>query len=523
MSQFFIVVFVLIAAYKIWLPTTQELAAPAPSRRAYLFCILLIGAWMGIYFPALFSGAYMPDEGWFLYVAAVERPAPEWLGPVRDYIFHQNSFGYGSTWWGIYSLIVDVMRHVMPPANPGQVFSMDSIALGLHDAVAAGNGYLLASMLIMRALAVSVVAVFALLLSRRALIQPMAALGVLLLFSTPMMYWSGKMASPEMVGVFLLLIAVLKYIDGRDRRWFLLAGFACGTKLTCAPVAVVFALFAILPGDRRQLVRRFLEITAYSVAGALLSNLYLLYNPAYFVHTLKLFSGMFNPAPWELSFKYGPLPFWEGGTYGNLGYWFGSLAVFGAALLVAVLTNAWLGIGVICAAVVMFLFMLTQPLHNWYWFPVIGATTIPICYAKEHRRIVIPALVGILVAANLYFSAPGIKAEIGYRETKVAQLDSYKETKKCFDQATRQGGITEIFDVGVIGHILPSVVDAKTTLYRTAFDALPAQQDIGARTDRLAVIGAMAQATPHIAEFMDKAQASSASVQTCGRTVLVRF
>lgn len=530
MSPFLIVVLVLLSTYKIWLPTAPEIDAPWPNRSAYLFCILLLAAWMGIYFPGVFSVSYMPDEAWFLFTAVTEHSSPGVIGSVRDYLFHPNNFGYGGTWWGVYTLIVDLVQHWMPPANAAaaQSFHMDDFALALYDTVAAGNGYLLVSLMVMRALAMSVVTIFALLLSRRALHQPYSALGVLLLFSMPMMYWSGKIASPELFGVFLLLIAIVKYVDGRDRRWFLLAGLACGTKLTCTPVAVVFAVFAILGDDRSQTWRRFFEIAAYSLIGTVLSSLYLVANPAGYVQILKQFSGMFPAAPWELSFKYGPLPFWEGGTYGNLAYWFGSLAVFGAAALVSLLANVWLGAAFICATAAMFAFMLTQPLHNWYWFPVVGAAAIPICYAKNQgrtglARMIVPALMTAVVVANFYFSISEIRTELGYRKTKVAQLAAYDSIKKCLAETMSQSEIREFFDMAALGHVVVPPGDPKVINYRTSFGMLPEQKDLGTRSDRLAIIGPLAQGIPNIADFLKKAEAGAAVIEHCGATKLVRF
>ncbi len=488
----------------------------------------MISAWAIIYFPLVVSSSYMPDEAWFLFTVATEGHGSGSLSWFDRYFAHPNAFGYGSLWWGLYSAIVDVSAYFIPPAHSiaGQGYGQIDYRLGLNDVIADGNAYLRTSIWAMRSLAFSVVAVFILTLSKRSLTEPFAAIGVALLLSTPMMYWSGKIASPELFGVFLLLISVVKYIENKNTWWFVLAGIACGSKLTCAPVAAVMALCAMSYEWKRGGIKTCLAVAIKLGAGCLLANLYLVVHPIEFVATLLKFSSLFPAAPWERSFLEGPLPFWEGGTYGNLSYWYGSIVCFVLVVAISIAANAKLGTALLLSALLMFIFMLTQPLHNWYWFTVLAGSAIPISFMNRNN-IYSKASIGVamtmVVALNAYVSTGNVEAEIYNRNVQVAEHSTYPATRACMESSEHSEKTSIVYDMATIGMVLPVSKEAKNMNYPASFSILPGIADVGSRTDRLAVIGERAREIQPIREFLKRAEDGGAKQQWCGKALLIRF
>jgi hypothetical protein len=523
-----LVLMVLAITYKVWIPTRNETQLSGVKIIAYVACLIMISTWAIVYFPLIISSSYMPDEAWFLFTVATEDQGVGPLSWFDRYLAHPNAFGYGSLWWGLYSAIVDISSYFIHPSHSitSQGYGQIDYRLGLNDVIADGNAYLKTSILAMRSLAFSAVAVFMLALSRRSLIEPFTAIGVALLLSTPMMYWSGKVASPELFGVFLLLISVVKYIESKNAWWFILAGIACGSKLTCTPVAAIMVLCAMSYEWKRGGIKACLDIAVKLGAGCLLANLYLVTHPIEFVTALLKFSSLFPAAPWEMSFLEGPLPFWEGGTYGNLSYWYGSITCFAVAVIISIGANTRLGVALLLSALLMFVFMLAQPLHNWYWFTVLAASAIPVSFMNRkgiYSKCAVGVSLAALVVLNTYLSIDDIGSEIYNRNVQMAEHANYSSTIDCVESSERSEKTSVVYDMATIGMVLPLSNVAKNMNYPSSFSTLPGITDAGSRTDRLAVVGERSREIQPIREFLKRAEDGGAKKQWCGKALLIRF
>ncbi|MGK4480256.1 hypothetical protein ACSMDC_18040 [Yersinia enterocolitica] len=75
--------------------------------------------------------------------------------------------------------------------------------------------------------------------------KPENILGTAILLSTPMIYWSGKIASTEFVSMYILLISAMAYLKSREIKWIAISSIGVGIKLTCAPVFAAFILYSL--------------------------------------------------------------------------------------------------------------------------------------------------------------------------------------------------------------------------------------------------------------------------------------
>ena len=223
---------------------------------------------------------------------------------------------------------------------------------------------------------------------------------------------------------------------------------------------------------------------------------------------------------------YGPLPFWEGGTYGNLSYWYGSIFVFFAVIVMSVCANPKLGLWFLLAALAMFLFMLTQPLHNWYWFPVILASVIPLSFSTVKGKVyraILAIGVGILICINLKYSVGIINSEVGFRASHISEYQSFDAIQPCFDSVLTRVKPNKVYDMAMIGKIVKVPIESHHISYPESFSSLPNIQDFSASSDSVALIGPRATSVGPIINFIERVLDSGAEHGMCGKTFWVRF
>jgi len=227
-----------------------------------------------------------------------------------------------------------------------------------------------------------------------------------------------------------------------------------------------------------------------------------------------------------MSFLAEPLPFWEVGAYGNLSYWYGSIVCFAAVVIISIGANTRLGVALLISALLMFVFMLTQPLHNWYWFTVLAASAIPVSFMNQ-KSIYSKCAVGVLLAAvvvlNACLSIDNIGFEIYNRNVQMAEHISYSSVIGCVENSERSEEVNVVYDMATIGMVLPLSNGVKRISYPSSFSTLPGITDAGSRTDRLAVLGERSREILSIREFLKRAEDGGAKKQWCGKALLVRF
>jgi hypothetical protein len=95
----------------------------------------------------------------------------------------------------------------------------------------------------------------------------------------------------------------------------------------------------------------------------------------------------------------------------------------------------------------MFVYMLTQVFHGWYFFPVILSATVPIFLASGNAAVV----AGALALIALPFSAARAQKEVSLRREHRVELAEILEQRACLGDKTRGFRPDQIYDVGVLG------------------------------------------------------------------------
>ncbi|HEN3480846.1 hypothetical protein [Yersinia bercovieri] len=440
--------------YKLWVPSLTEIMASTASWIMYLVGLIMIVIWGWIYLPGVFSKAYMPDEGWFLKIA-LDSFVQHGIS-LDSTLFHKNDLGYASLWWGLYVTVIWISSLIWPISDLTSINNASEIdyRVSLFDFIDKSEA-ILNSLTIMKALSISVFIIFSLRLLSRSLIKPENIFGFLILLSTPMIYWSGKIASPELVGVYTLLISIGCYIDSKKNHWLIVAGFSVGLKLTIAPVCAAFFLYVLYENRKNISLRLIIFIGFLFFTGLLLANLYAIINPVKFLDSIANISTIFKPSPIAQYVYTKPAMLWDGGTYGNLYYWFGSGISFFALMAMSLRVNIKLGLMALCSFVLMLIFISTQPPHNWYWFPVIGIISIPFTHVinlNGKSRTIVIILVSIFLIINVIESHRWIKKEIFYLNLNKSSSSESSEINMCLQKASSGLEVDKLYDMASIGY-----------------------------------------------------------------------
>lgn len=137
---------------------------------------------------------------------------------------------------------------------------------------------------------------------------------------------------------------------------------------------------------------------------------------------------------------------WEGDNLGSLVYWAGDVSILAAALAVACLVNRRLAGLLIIGGVAQYIFMMSQPPHGWYWFPVVLCAVIPFCMLGPKAA----AGVGLVLAACLYPLTSTVH-ELAYKQEHLRELEQVAAQRQCVAAQLTQMHPDVVYDMAAIG------------------------------------------------------------------------
>jgi hypothetical protein len=400
--------------------------------------------------------AYVPDEAWFLYEAVHSGKwalvEGQW---IRQLLFHSNAFGYGGLWWSLYTGLVLLWNGVVGMFDLAGASDMLAISsdVGKVRLWEHATDMMAAPMFMMRILVLSSLAAYGILLVRHARSGAAAVLVTLALVTMPLAWWSGKLASPELMAAALFAIAVTQwFIAGRALSALVLASVAVAMKLTVAPVYIALVAFICWELWKRPdfSVRRLAWYAAVCVLVVLLSNTWLLYDPKAGIDQLIYLSKAYGPSS-DLSLQsrlilQNQTEMWEGTNYGSLAYWSGGLSLVAVSLAVAFGIRRRLAAFLFVGLLFQYLFMLTQPPHAWYWFPVILLLLIPFSQLQPRAA----AGVGVVLLICLMpFNA--VRYEVSYKVLHLRELNAVSLERSCLHEKLQAYAPTFVYDMAAAG------------------------------------------------------------------------
>lgn len=422
--------------------------------------IIVLMVWFFCQVVISFSPAYVPDEGWFLLHAYQSAGIVE-NGNQSRLCIHPNDFGYGGIFWSFYTLLVIGIQGLMGISAS----EIDKISHLNEHAVKSVLHYVLTDiqftpLYALRSIVWSVFFWFGLTMIRNARSGTMALIGTLSLVFLPLAWWSGKIGSPELISAILFGFAVyFSFIRNRPSLGTLITALAVGIKLTVAPIALVLLSFNHLFSKNSLNLKAIISALGIFI----ICNPWLLKDPRSGLETVIALSSAHHPLPSMVDHAWnvltGATPTWDGTNYGSLLYWSGSFAFIIFGLFAAWVTNTKFFLFLATGGAVQFIFMMTQPIHNWYLFPFIIALVIPYYFAEiKYLGFFIFGIVSIV-------SSSGFENELKSKRLHLIEIDSLqtRETILCISEKVRSINPRHVYDLSSIGY-LPSASIAHDVL-----------------------------------------------------------
>jgi hypothetical protein len=490
-------------------------------------CVLL-AAWFLLVCTMASMPAYVPDEAWFYFEALHSGKEVIAHGEgVHHLLFHKNAFGYGSIWWSIYTCVMVVWDciygiYALPVAD-GMLAADPNVAKVMLIKYA--SSAVMAPMVIMRVIALAALGWFGLMLVRGARTGAGAVISVLALVSMPMMWWSGKLASPELLAAALFASAVLHWFQYRRAlSSLLLATLAVGMKLTVMPAFIVLVGFVVWdiwlqPERRKCLVMYGLACTAVLLA----CNSWLFYDPKAGIEQLLFLSHAYAPNP-DLQLQSDLVlwmhpDMWDATNYGSQAYWAGGFSLVVASLLAAFVLDRRLACFLVAQGIAQYLFMLTQPPHGWYWFPALLPLVIP--FSRLSLR---PAIyMSIFLMVSLY-PFEYVRREWEYKTEHLQELEHVALQHSCIWQQLTAYQADVVYDMASLGTFTAETKDGQWQAlnYHDSFVTLSQGEKAFPAGFRQVLL--MGQRSARGFDFVrDRAQTAENVIGTCGTIKLVKI
>jgi hypothetical protein len=378
--------------------------------------VLVVGLLMTVWL--YITPAYVPDEVWFRDLAADKTASLADHGLWTLIRTQDNQLGYGAIYWIVYAML-------------GRWFV---------DPIVAARWLAFASMASVPACA----AIYAWRTGSR-----FGWLAVLLWFTFPMCWWTGKLTGPETYSLALSTIGVTTLLLQRGTKGIAasgtLLGLAIGIKLTAIPVLVFATLILWQRSDRR--LQPLALLIGGLLLGFLIANPFLLSYPEHFVinlkdlaheprnhpgnrWSLKYLHHLFSNSTWEWDCVY------RGGFF-NWGLGLPALLVWCGFLW---RSKAERAIVLSFAVTLLFgiLLLLNQSRYlGWYWFPIVALLPLVTCAAQELSPRETVAFASALVLLNLCTSLSLIHQQWQTKSNQLLEIADGPRTQHAVEQQIR--------------------------------------------------------------------------------------
>lgn len=423
-----------------------------------IFCLSLFNC---ITVKNAISSAYVPDELYFYDNAITSHENKTF----SQNLFHGNDFGYGGLWWTVYVFVVKGFEGVIDYSDEGfQNVLQAKETLPFIDK----DIHFLSPIISMRLISLMMlnfVFIFILVESFR---RKAFLVGFFVLLLSPMVYWSGKLASPEIPAAVMMFFST--YFLLLKRRYELALFFAflgVGLKPSALPLLVSVGAFTVyLTVKEKQLSSAFvLKCLVASCCGFLVSNPFALIDPRGFIDAL---SGATSTLRWDLPFDFSQmldrvLSFngytWDGTPYGGLGYWSIGLVPLTALVVVCfICSDSKLCVCFVSLSLLLFVsFMgLVQTIHHWYLFPVI--LVYPFLFLDFKKDISIVLLLALLPYI-VWLQVPKIVNELTIKYRHIENIKHFEAVNAwVYDEILRlKLSPKRVFNLSEIGLSLKNI------------------------------------------------------------------
>ena len=453
--------------------------------KALLICLPL----MAISVKRVLSLAYVPDETAFLSFA---HSGSIHKMNLPELLFAPNFEGFGSMFWSTIGASIKVTSFFSNESewpnnyNYLQIYD-DEFMLDIY------------SIQLVRAIALLTILLWFRMFVRETIDnQGISKYLPLLVLTFPIMWWGGKVSSPELICAGLAGMSGIHVSKGNYARAILFVSLAAGFKISAIPIFICVLLVSLLSLKQDSKLNN--ENTLKKISILLLLSIfpYLALNMYVFTEPKDFFSNLLNRLGGQslaIDFSYLDLQImqilsypptwtWDYVTVSGLFYWWGSALMYFALMSLLLMNRQFIYLFLFTAVPLLTAFSLLvsgAQLYSWYYFPSILFSISLLSRIElgksNFRRDCILTRQGYRILVLIIFVALGQSLNGTLRErTQVLaherDLNNLPASMQCIVSATT--GAENLFDLGVIGK--------KTVFTETPLYSFPLFEDSNSKT-----------------------------------------
>ncbi len=420
--------------------------------------------------------SHVPDEIWFLGEAYNSVNTESFSQLITNFFMHKNAFGYGPIWWQIYTFFCYLSKILNPDINDFLVVLKSQTPNSYIYSVAQYK--FLFPLFAMRLLSYFsfLFLIYKILNSNSK--NRYKLFSVILILTSPMLLWSGKIASPDLfaAGFFGVLIFDI-YANRINNSTLYIAILCVSIKISFLPFILCLLILNFIINKLSFFYLSFFNLLKIFIF-LVFTNLYYFVHPIDAYNLLKFFSHLLGPEPdkffqaFLIVVRNGG--FWELTSYGSFLKFIGGPVSFFCIFLSSIillkkkLISSSVFIIPILLFILQFIFGLGEPAHGWYWFPcIIAFLVMPVFYntMTDRRDLKVSLLLVSAIFSSLHYSLWEVQNKLNH----TFEIINYSSSFDCIDQIINKYHIDTVHDLSTIGVSFRSKNHLKINNYQQTF------------------------------------------------------
>lgn len=388
-----------------------------------------------------FSYALTHDEVTFYHKALQHYYTSDFL----QLFSQKNEYGYGGIWFTIYSFMIYISESITN-IDYSSLIKVNSTIMGGQ----VPNIYSLLPIILMKLINIfSINLMFAVFL-KEGKKNIIAYYGILFLLITPMLYWSGKLASPDILAASIVSFGFYLYIFLKKENFaIIIFAIALSIKISVVPIVMTVFIYEIVIRynvNKKLWLKPILIHVSILIGIFLFLNLYLFINANDYIKTLLFYANNHSNNIQSLTqllsssdirlFRLGGSA-WDLIFVGSLFYWATQPIVLLVFFLMSLkqTRNSFIHFLFLILFLISFLFILRQSSYGWNWFPFI--MIFPLIFLNLKNTLYTNFLSILFILISLFYSYNNINMEINNKDKQIENIGEYRNNKisidKCID------------------------------------------------------------------------------------------
>lgn len=427
-----------------------KLANRIKTNKSLSLIIGLIVLWNVYAIFTAFTYAITHDEITFYHKAISSYYKDDFLSLLA----HKNEYGYGGFWFSIYTLMIFISEF-LTNIDYNVLLKVDSTSTSIYIN---NLGYIYPLILMKLLNIFSLNVIFYLIIKNYKKHEDNTIFAILFFLITPMFYWSGKFASPDMLSASLIFIGLYIYFY-RQKIYLacIILGVSLAIKLSALPILIAIFIYEIIVNFKKLRKESFIPLLKYSIIVYmifLLLNIYSMVNFVDFIDKLIFYANNHSNHITSIDHLLKSIDYrlfslsgkaWDLIYIGSLSYFATNTYLIVIFLFLSLFISKKVSINLffIFAFIVSSVFITRQSVFGWNWFPFIMIFPLLILNTKNNK--LSNMILMSFLSLCLIFSFKNIKNEVINKTWQISNLSNFQnnqnEIKKCINKTLESSKI----------------------------------------------------------------------------------